>query len=64
MFDITKPITQKDLDDEFLRKLITLAKTRGWYGDYSEVCDFVDFAFKLSGNIPPSSKDYEPFDED
>lgn len=62
MIDITKPITRKELDDEFLKKLFILGKTYGSSGDYVEVKDFIDYAFKMSGNICPSDLEYEPFE--
>lgn len=62
MINITTPITRNELDDEFLRKLFLLGKTYGWSGDYVEVKDFIDYAFKMSGNISPTDAEYEPFD--
>lgn len=61
MIDVTQPIDPKDLNDEFLRMLFVLAKTYGHSGDYTEVKDFVDFAFKKSGQISPTDIEYEPF---
>lgn len=64
MIDIDKPIESSAIDDVFLRKLFVLGKTYGWSGDYVEIKDFIDYAFKLANHISPSDKEFEPFDID
>lgn len=47
-------------DKEFLAKLVELAKTYGWLGDYIEVSYFVEWVFDEMGEDCP---DLEPFPE-
>jgi len=56
-----KPITPKELDEDFLFRLYLLARTYGHEGDYEAVKDFVDFGFKLAQKQSPSNEEYTPF---
>jgi len=58
-----KPISFKELDEEFLAKLFLLAKTYGdRNGDFETVKDFVDFAFQEGKKLSPSDAEYNaPF---
>lgn len=56
-----KPVTLKEMDEDFLYRLYLLAKTYGHEGDYTEVKDFVDFAYRIAKKQSPSNADYEPF---
>ena len=48
-------------EDEFISKLIYLAKSYGWSGDYAEVCSFVRWVIEESCE-DPLQYDLEPFE--
>jgi len=57
-----EPIEAKELNNEFLVKLIRLAKTYGpTAGDYAIIKNFVDIAFKQASRIQPSEEEYIPY---
>lgn len=49
-------------DQEFLNKLIDLAKTYGWSGDYHQVAHFVRWCHYVLGK--PHVDDLNPYDTD
>lgn len=53
----------KLLDDEFLEKLVEIARIYGWSGDYIEIGQFIIYLHKIAG-INISHKDIEPYEED
>jgi len=57
----TKPVTPKELDEDFLFRLYLLAKTYGNRGNYDEVKNFVDFGFQVAKKQSPSDEEYTPF---
>jgi hypothetical protein len=50
------------LNADFLRQLVTLARTYGWRADYTEVEAFVRWCHEKLGVTPPEYKDMEPFE--
>ncbi len=56
-----KPITPKELDEDFLFRLYLLARTYGNKGDFNEIKNFVDYAFQVAQKQSPSDEEYEPF---
>ena len=57
-----KKMTYKEMDDEFLLKLLLLAKT--YEGTNDDVKNFVDFAFMLGKQQQPTDIDYITFPSD
>ena len=53
----------KLLDDEFLKKLVEIARIYGWSGDYMEIGQFIMYLHEIVG-INISHKDIEPYEED
>jgi hypothetical protein len=51
------------LDDEFLKKLVEIARIYGWSGDYMEIGQFIMYLHKIAG-INISHKDIEPYEDD
>jgi len=65
MLNMNEPLSKTELSDEFLNRLVLLAKTVGNnVKDYETIKDFIDLAFTDAGKISPSDKDYEPFSKD
>jgi hypothetical protein len=46
------------LTEDFIKTLVTAARTYGWMGDYSEVVDFVNWCSDVAGQ---ERQDLEPF---
>lgn len=62
MIDPTQKLSRKELNEEFLTKLLILAKTHANDSEnYEIVKDFVDFAYIEAKQSGPSDIDYEPF---
>ena len=52
------------LTPDFLQTLVQAARTYGWSGDYTVVCEFVQWCEDIAGKEQSKPEALEPFDDE